>query len=568
MKSKKFLLTLLFLISILAGQSQTTADAIYYGGDILTMEGPVAHYAEAIAVKDGLILFVGPMAEAEKLKGEKTLMNDLQGKTLLPGFFDAHSHIFSFATSLEQGNLAPPPAGKIQNMADIIAELSSLKARLKASDTSWLIGKGYDEAYLAEHRHPTAAELDKAFPNNPVILVHVSGQMIVANTAALNKRGIGAGTPDPEGGEIVRIPGSNKPAGLLMGKAQLPFRAVLRMPRTMEKDMELLGLAQDYYASCGITTANEGALLPYLVPLASHAADKKLLKLDLIVSPHFVVANDYLGTGKVQWGLYKNHLKYAGIKIVVDGATQSKTAFLTQAYLTPVAGCDHDCKGSSNIQQAEVNQLMLQCYKNKVQVFAHCNGDAATDMVIKGHEYAEKELKANNTGRRTVILHSQVMHPGQLELYKKYGLIPSFFTNQTYFWGDDHIANLGLERASNISPIKSAQALGMLYTNHTDCTVTPIDQLFLLWTAVNRLTRSGVVLGENHRIDAYNGLRAMTINAAYQYFEEKSKGSLKKGKIADLVILDKNPLKVEPMQIKEVKVMETLKAGKQIWKRE
>jgi hypothetical protein len=210
---------------------------------------------------------------------------------------------------------------------------------------------------------------------------------------------------------------------------------------------------------------------------------------------------------------------------------------------------------------------MLGCYSNKVQLYSHCNGDASIDMMISGHEYAMRKLNDSTSDRRTVIIHSQIMRPDQLVTYKKYKMLPSFFTNHTFYWGDVHIANLGMERASFLSPMKSALDMDIIATNHTDASVTPMDQLFLLWSSVNRLSRNNVVVGEAQRIDAYRGLKALTINGAYQYFEENTKGSLKAGKLADLVILDKNPLKVDAISIKDIKVMETIKEGKSIFKK-
>jgi hypothetical protein len=158
------------------------------------------------------------------------------------------------------------------------------------------------------------------------------------------------------------------------------------------------------------------------------------------------------------------------------------------------------------------------------------------------------------------------MRPDQLLLYKKYKMIPSFFTNHTFYWGDVHLANLGKERAEFISPMKSSIDLGITCTNHTDGSVTPMDQLFMLWTSVNRISRNGVVVGEKERVTPYEGLKALTINGAFEYFEEKTKGSLQTGKLADLVILDKNPLKVQANEIKDIKVVETIKEGRSIYK--
>ena len=177
-------------------------------------------------------------------------------------------------------------------------------------------------------------------------------------------------------------------------------------------------------------------------------------------------------------------------------------------------------------------------------MYAHCNGDAAIDLMLAGHEYALAQLEeaAGEKDRRTVIVHSQIMRPEQLDAYAKYRIVPSFFTNHTFFWGDVHIANLGEERASFISPMRSALDKGLRAANHTDYNVTPIDQMFTVWTAVNRTTRSGRVLGPEERITPYEALQAITINGAYMLFEEGDKGSLEPGKLADLVILDRNPM--------------------------
>ena len=307
--------------------------------------------------------------------------------------------------------------------------------------------------------------------------------------------------------------------------------------------------------------------MPEKLPLLEKAAASNQLFLDIEAAPAFLMAKEVLGTGKIKWGVFNNHLKYCGLKMAVDGSPQGKTAFLTKPYLTPVPGCTNDCKGFPNLTQEQVNGLMLACYKNKVQVYSHCNGDASIDMMIKGHENAMKQLSDSTSERRTIIIHSQIMRPDQLLLYKKYKMVPSFFTNHTYYWGDIHIANLGKERADFLSPMKSAINMGIVCTNHTDGSVTPMDQLFLLWSSVNRISRNGVIVGEGERISAYEGLKALTINGAYEYFEENNKGSLKTGKMADLVILDKNPLKVQANDIKDIKVLETIKDGKSVYKK-
>jgi predicted amidohydrolase YtcJ len=542
------------------------ADAIYAGGDILTMAGPEPRYAEALAVKNGRIVFVGAKADAAKLTGAGTRRIDLGGRTLLPGFVDAHGHILGYADTFEQGNLNPPPMGQVRTIADLVAEMKALKARLKADDTAWLFGNGYDPDLLAEGRHPTAQDLDAAFRSNPVVVGHASGHMVVANTAALRAAGITAATEDPKGGTIIRRNGTREPEGLVQEMAMAPFFPFMLAARPMAKAMVLLRRAQEDFVRAGITTASEGAALKSQLPVLEHAANTGRLQLDVVVLPLAFSPDDAAGVATLPWGIYRNRLKFGGLKIVVDGSPQGKTAYLTKPYLTAVPGCEKACRGFSSISQEQVDALVLLAYRHGVQLYAHCNGDAAIDMLIVGHHQAERQLSEVRSYRRTVVVHSQVMRSEQLDAYRRYGLLPSFFTNHTFYWGDVHVGNLGRERAFFTSPLRSAAARGIVATNHADTPVTPPDPLFVLWSSVNRVSRSGAVIGESERVTPYEGLVALTRGGAYQFFEEGSKGTLEPGKLADLVVLDRNPLKVEPMAIKEVRVVETIKEGRTLFR--
>lgn len=549
------------------GAAKRAADSVYFGGDILTMAGDSASYVEALAVRDGHIVAAGPKADVMKLVGKATRQIDLAGRTLVPGFIDGHSHILNLADGLVQANLNPPPVGKVERIADLVTQMQALKASLGASDTTVLIGQGYDQSFLAEQRHPTAADLDRAFPTNPVILLHVSGHMLVANSAALRLGGITAATKDPEGGTIIRKPGSREPAGLLQETGMYFLKDAIKAPRAMEVDLDLLKRALAEYAANGYTTAQEGMLFAEKRPLLERAATDSLLPIDVVALPSYVDAKALVGTGAIPWGTYRNHLKYGGLKLALDGSPQGKTAYLTSPYLTPVPGCSGACSGFPTLPQANVDSLFMLCYKNHVQLYSHCNGDASIDMMIKAHRAAEQALGETSKDRRTVIIHSQIVRPDQLQSYAEYGMLPSYFANHTYYWGDVHLANLGPERAAFISPLKSTLALGVHATTHTDATVTPLDPMFLLWTCVNRIMRSGQVLGPDERVTPYQGLLSLTANGAYEYFEEKTKGTLEVGKLADLVVLDRNPLKVDPMAIKDIRVMATVKEGREVYAR-
>ncbi|TRX37246.1 amidohydrolase [Flavobacterium sp. ZT3R18] len=567
MKKSIAVFLLLALVSCKKQEVTNPADTIYFGGDIVTMEGNDAVYAEAIAVKNGKILFVGTKSEAEKFHGDATEMKNLEGKTLLPGFIDSHSHLGNAMNIMGQANVSSAPVGNCATIADIIAELQKCKKNNNIKDGEWIFGWGYDDTQLAEKRHPTKMDLDKYFPNNPVYIQHVSGHLGVANSLALADAKFDKNTKDPAGGMILRLPGTTEPSGVLQEMAVHHFVEKVTEVFASQKP-KLLQKALDLYAKNGITTAQEGFSDASTVAFLKQAAKEKKISIDVVSLPSFLDLETNVKDSLSNFGEYHNHLKLEGTKIVADGSPQGKTAFFTKPFLTEVPGCSHDCKGFSNVTQAQLNKMFEVAYKSKMQLFVHCNGDATIDMLLLAHETACKNLNQPlDADRRTIVIHSNFVRKGQLEKYKKYNISPSFFTNHAYFWGDVHVENLGKERAFFLSPIHTADSLGIIYTNHTDYIITPINQLFTIWSSVNRVSRSGKIIGANERTTAYQGLKAITINGAYQYFEEKTKGSLKEGKLADLVILDQNPLKVDKMKIKEILVVETIKEGKSVYKK-
>jgi hypothetical protein len=287
--------------------------------------------------------------------------------------------------------------------------------------------------------------------------------------------------------------------------------------------------------------------------------------IDVIAFPFIYDFDKILADNPVEtWGKYNNRLKLGGGKITIDGSPQGKTAFFTTPYLTGGPGGQENWKGEPGFTQDEINAFAKKLYDLGIPLNMHANGDAAIDMLLRAHEYAA--AGSLDKDRRTTIIHSQFVRADQLDKYADYKLIPSFYTEHTYYFGDTHVLNRGREQAYFLSPMRAAIDKGIRPTNHTDFVVAPLDQMFVMWTAVNRLSRGGEVIGPDQRITALEALKAITINAAYQYREEASKGTLEVGKLADLVILDKNPLTVDPMAIKDIKVVETIKEGKTIYK--
>lgn len=572
MKNILFSLLILALVSSCkdknnkVSDSSETAFQLYYNGNILTMESEKPEYAEAVVTQDGKIVFVGSKEEAEEnyAKADKI---DLKGKTMLPGFIDPHSHFGMVSNTMGQVDLNPPPVGEVATIAGVLRKIETYKSEHNIPDGDWIFGWGYDESQLTEKRHLNKMEIDSVLPNNPVYLVHTSGHMGVANSMALEKMKVTAATENPEGGSIARLPNSKEPSGLVQETAMYPF--VGNMLKILEsKQAEFFDATQEKYAMNGITTAQDGMTDRNAIQFFQSQADAGKLKIDLIALPGFSELETNLNDADFEWKTYKNGFKLQGTKIISDGSPQGKTAFFTEPFLTEVPGCESDCRGFPNISQEALNDLFLIAYEADNQLFIHGNGDASIAMVITAHENAcEKLNQPLDKDRRTIVIHSQFVRPDQLETYKEYNIEPSFFTNHAYFWGDVHVENLGEERAFFLSPMASAEKLGLKYTNHSDATVTPIDPLFTVWTAVNRISRSGKVIGPNQRATPYQALKAITSHAAYEFYEEDSKGSLRAGKLADFVILDKNPLTVDPMEIKDINVTETIKEGKTVFKR-
>ncbi len=541
------------------------ADAIYTGGDIVTVNDRQPT-AEALAVKAGTIVAVGTRAEVEKAhRGATTQVVDLGGKALLPAFLDAHGHYISALTVANQVNLYAPPAGPGTDPDAIVKELLTFKNGKKVPPGELIQAYGYDENVMPNGNLLNRDHLDQAFPDNPVIVGHVSMHGGVLNSAALKKYGISAATKTPPGGVIVRKPGTQEPYGLIMETAYLGVFAALPKP-TREQEAEASKAGQLLYAEAGITLAHEGATHAEELAVMQRATAAGANIIDVVAYPFMTDLGQIIPANPVSgWGRYDNHLKIGGVKITADGSPQGKTAFFTTPFLTGGPGGEKNWRGEPTMPQDDLNTLVKQVYDMNVPLNVHTNGDATIDMFLKAYEFA----RAGDFSRpwNVTTIHTQFMRKDHIEKFVKYKIRPSFYTLHTFYFATAHKNNRGPEQAAYISPMRDAIDAGLRPTNHSDFYVAPLDQMFMIWSAVNRESREGGILGPDQRITPIEALKTQTIWAAEQYDEQATRGSLEAGKIADLVILDKNPLAVEPMAIKDIKVIETIKEGKSIYKR-
>lgn len=542
----------------------TSADAIYYGGDIITMEGDSAVYPEAVAVKAGQIAFAGSKVEAEKMKGDSTVMRDLKGKTLVPGFIDGHCHFFAFGSQAISANLLAPPDGTSNNIDDLVNELKAWYQKNGTDKTQgWIVGIGFDDAVLKEKRFPTKDDLDKVSTDLPVMATHISGHFCSVNTKGLEVLGITAASKDPEGGVIRRVKGSKEPNGVLEELAAIPHMFKLVTPPTKELADSYLDAGQKMAASYGYTTCNEGRAMGNHEQMADYATRGKMY-LDVNSWIDYSVPQ-HMGS---EWYSkeYKSHYRIAGLKLTLDGSPQGRTAWRNSPYLIPPDGQKKGYKGYPAIPKDEdVQKIVDSAFANNWQLKAHANGDAAADQLFRA--IGKASAKYGNEDRRNILIHGQLIRMDQLDSIKKYGIVASLFPMHTFYWGDWYKEIIGPDKAQQISPIKSALKKGIRVTSHTDAPVAFPNMMMILWTTVNRVSRSGTVMGPDEKLTPYEALKSITIWGAEQFFEEEKKGTLTVGKLADMVVLDKNPLKVDPMTLKDIVVLETIKEGKTIYEK-
>lgn len=539
------------------------ADTVYHNGAIISMAGPTPTYAESIAVKDGKITFVGSKDEALKLRGDSTKIVDLGGKTMLPGFLDAHSHYINSLLVANQCKLYAPPSGPGKDVPSIIAELKKYAEARKIPKGELIMGYGYDDTVMPNGRLLNRDDLDEAFPENPVRIDHVSMHGAVMNSLALEKYGISAETKTPAGGVIVRKPGTEEPWGLIMETAFLPVIEKAEA-MTAQQEIDWTRAGQMLYAEAGVTTAHEGASHLSQIQTIKRASEAGANIIDVVAYPFITDVDKVLSEIPVgEWGKYNKRFKIGGVKITLDGSPQGRTAAFTTPYLTGGPGGEKDWKGEPTFPQELANKMVKKVYDMNVPLILHCNGDAAIDAFLKAYEIARDGDHSRPWNVTTI--HTQFMRKDHIPKFVQYKVRPSFYTLHTFYFAEAHIANRGLEQAMYISPMRDAIDAGLRPSNHTDFVVAPLDQVMMLSSAVNRISRGGASIGPDQRVTAYEGLKAMTAWVAEQYGEQDSKGTLEVGKLADLVILDRDPLSVDPSSIKDIKVVETIKNGRTIF---
>lgn len=544
------------------------ADAIWFGGPILTLADDGAQPRDAVAVKGGRIVAVGAKAEVFKAhQGRATVLHDLQGNTLLPGFVDAHSHLSGVGLQAVAANLLPPPDGRATSIAGIQQIMrDSLATAPFVKQYGLAIGFNYDDSQLAERRAPNRQELDTVSSAIPIVLTHQSGHLGAYNSKALAMAGITAASPDPAGGVIQRESDGRTPNGVLEEQAHFSAMQALMPHFTAGQAMDLVTAAQEVYLANGYTTVQDGRTDATTLAVLAAMGEAGKLKVDVVAYPDLPMnAKNAMLTGPLMARAYTDRFRIGGIKLSFDGSPQGKTAWFTKPYKEPPVGQAADYRGYPAFPEpGEAQGWVDMAYKNHWQVLVHANGDAAIDELIA--TVANAQRAHPGADRRTVLIHGQYLRPDQVEKIKALGIFPALYPMHTFYWGDYHRDSVaGAERAAFISPTGAVLAVGMRFSIQSDAPVTYPDSMRILDSAVNRTTRSQRVLGPDQRVSPEVALKAMTLWPAYQHFEETDKGSIEVGKLADFVVLDRNPLAVARATLKDIEVLATVKEGREVW---
>jgi len=538
---------------------------LYFNGNIITVDENES-IKEAVLVENGLIKAVGSNEEILALKDDNTEVVDLEGKTMLPGLIDPHGHVIATAQTLMIVTL-----GHVTSKEELLERLKKELEENPPQGDKWLIGFGYDNTKFEDGQHPTKFDLDTVSKEIPISVSHASGHLACVNSKALELYGyVGEDYEVPEGGVVRTVsPDSKEPNGVLEENAILDSeKKKIVIAPGFEDVLRAVERVQKLYASLGITTTQDASveLANGYTHILDTCANTGRLMIDIVglaTQPVTMQIMNDEGTPKRE---YKNHYKLAGAKTWLDGSPQGFTAWLSEPYHVVPEGQPADYCGYGTQTDEVVTQYYVDCINRNLQVHTHVNGDEACAQFLRCYKKAI-EITGHGAELRPVMVHCQALRKDQMDDIIEVGAVPTFFNDHVRFWGDLHHDQVfGPERAQNISPMGWALEKGIKFTIHQDPPVKMPNQILGIHNAVNRKTESGRVLGEHQRISVMEAIKAVTINGAYQYFEEDTKGSIEVGKVADLIIIDKDILSIDKEDIENIKVLETIKNGNTIFK--
>lgn len=524
------------------------AETIISNANILTID-PTQPRAQALAIRDGKFLAVGSNDDVSDLKGKGTTILDLKGKTVLPGFIDAHTHVMSSGTRhVAQEDCDLRSIGEIQE---------ALKGRARTTPAGqWVLGFKFDDTKTSESRFLNRRDLDAVSTQHPVMVAHQAGHVYFFNSRGLEAAGFHQDSPDPSGGRLGRDPNTGELDGLVYGRAIERVQREVLPPSTDEDRRRGLSLICRMFAQAGLTSVHDAMVSNDDLRVYQEAKDNGDLPIRvylLMFRDHFPALRD----AGIRTGFGDDRLRIGGIKMVADGAIATRTAYLSQPYIG--SQCDH---GLSVMDPEETQSRVMEMHRAGFQVCIHSNGDSAIDMVLTAYERAQSAYPREDPRHR--IEHCSVVNPDLLKRIKALGCIATPFCSYIYYHGEK-MPFYGEERLRWMFAQRSFIDYGINSTGAADYPCSPLHPLMGIQSCVTREDATGRVWGPNQRISVEEALKIYTINGAYASFEEKIKGSIEVGKLADLVVLGEDPTKVDPHTIKDIPVERTIVGGETVY---
>jgi predicted amidohydrolase YtcJ len=529
------------------------SDAVLYtNGTILTMD-PAQPEVEAVAIIGETIVAAGDRAAVESALPRGHRRVDLAGRTMVPGFNEAHNHMIGYGSIANHINAGYPA---VRSIADIVDQVRQRAANQPPG--TWILGRGYDDNKLEERRHPDRHDLDAATTEHPVMIVNGSGHLSAVNSMALHLAGVTRDTDDPEGGHFVRDE-HGEATGVLHEQAQGPIRAQIPAP-TLENHVEALRLCNDHYVKAGITSSQDaGSSTADQVRAYQLAVQRGILKLRTSMMIRESLLPHVVGLG-VSQGLGNNRLRIGPIKMFVDGSLIGRTAAVTRPFETTT---DPDDLGLTMMSQDALDNYVMQAHSAGYQIAIHAIGDRGIDMVLDAYE---KALTAHpRDDHRHRIEHCGICRPDIIERIARMGVVP---VSQPVFiieYGDGFIQHLGMERAQLTYPFRSFLDQNIKLVFSSDCPVSHFNPLKSIQAAVTERTGSGASYALEEAVSVEEALEMFTVAGAYATFEEDIKGQIKRGMLADFTLLADDPREVDPMSLSELPVSATIIGGEIVY---
>lgn len=506
--------------------------------------------ATAVLTEGGRIKAVGADDEIRRAARPGTPAVDLDGMTVVPGFIDSHLHLLGLGLSLDNLDLTGVSS---------IAELTRLVAEKAAGQPAgeWVVGRGWDQDLFAEGRYPNRQDLDRAAPDRPVSLVRNCGHVTVANTAALRLSGITRDTADPTGGHLDRDE-TGEPTGVLREAG----KGLLRTPAPGRERLErALGLAVRRALAAGVTSVHtedtRGLGFATVHDVYRQALGPEGLPFRVSIDPAYEHLDEVLAAG-MRTGSGDEYVKVGAVKLFADGSLGASTAALVEPY-----GDDATSKGIPVLDPRELRDRVRRVHGHGLQLATHAIGDRAVEMTLEAYRQALEEIPRPSHRHR--IIHCQVMRPDQFRWFAALGLVadiqPKFVTTDMR-WAEKR---LGPERTKTAYAWKTFIDAGIHVAGGSDCPVEPLDPALGIYSAVTRQDLDGRPPGgwlPDQRLTVDEALRLFTVGGAYAAFEERDRGSVEPGKLADLTVLRQDPLTIPPEELKDLQVEMTIVGGR------